>query len=396
MIINPSNNALNNAQIYNLSLTSKTGETFDLSNKFNHIDIYEDMFGYFLTAILAIIDTEDIVKNYPIIGGETVQFMWSDSISNSARDVTMLVESVMPQLEQTDETRGNRVVILKLITKDAIACEQVRVSKTYNTEDSPPISLSGLIDTQLAYTSTEINPVVTTSSLANVSLPITLNNWNLHDLIDYVLSQTEDAFFFQWFDYYRLASLKDLLKEAPVAKFFLVDNLETRVDFNAVGKFHFESFFDIGIMYQMGGFGKTVYNIDLEKYGVDKQSKSLSELYETYPKLGQNHIFRKELSASRSVIGVNYNNKDAALKRNTLIQCLGNHNLICQMNGSVKRKVGDIVTFNVPSFDNTLINDNYQGNWLITQIKHSINNLLVYKQNVRLWKNAFFNNRKVA
>lgn len=396
MIINPQNNTLNNAEIYNFSLTSKTGETFDLTNKFANIDIYEDMFSYFLTAIVSIIDSNDIVKNYPIVGGEIVQMLWSDSISNSARDITMVVDSVLPQIEQTVETRANKVVLLKLITIDAIACEQVRVSKTYNTENSSPITLGGLIDLQLAYTSTEINPVNVSQSLSSKSFPITLNRWNLHDLIDFILSQTEDAFFFQQFDHYKLASLQDLLSQSSIAEFVMGDNLESRANFNAVYKFHFESFFDINIMYQMGGFGKTVYNIDLEKYNADKQSKTLYEIYEKYPKLGQNQIFRKELSSNQTVIGTNFNDKDAALKRNIIIQSLANHNLICQMGGSVKRNVGDIITFNVPSWDNKLINDNYQGNWLITQIKHSISNLLVYNQNVRLWKNAFFNNRKVG
>jgi hypothetical protein len=81
---------------------------------------------------------------------------------------------------------------------------------------------------------------------------------------------------------------------------------------------------------------------------------------------------------------------------NVILSTLQHYNLVVQINGSLRRKVGDKVIFNLPSFDNTPINQNFHNEWLILQIKHIVESNLTYKQNMRLFKNAFFDNPKVG
>jgi len=382
------NNSLNPAIIYNLSITSKNGETIDLSRSFTTIEIYEDIFQKYLTGILALNDTNDFVKSLPIIGGERVLIAFSDNFENSARFIDMVVDSVLPQMTVSDEMHKNPTVILKLVCEDAIFSEQIRYSKHF--EDST----TTIIQSILSDIESKVDAIY--PFLGNM-MNFTSNFWTMNQIIDYLCSQNEDLMFFQSSLGYRFNKLSYFLAQEPVQQFINHTNFETRLSNLAVLKYTIDKYFNLQRLYEMKAFGQTVYQPSIENYSFQKDQKSLDEMFgDEIPLLGQNKVFNPLMSSSLNDVGAYYNDFDSDLKRNMMMQTLHNYNVICQMPGSVARKIGDIIVFNMPSSDNSLINHHFQNRWLITQIKHTIQSNNNYMQNVRLFKNAFFNNAKVG
>jgi hypothetical protein len=382
------NNSLNPAIIYNLTITSKNGETVDLIRSFTTIEIYEDIFQKYLTGILVMNDTDDFVKSLPIIGGERIILAFSGSFEQSARFIDFIVDSVLPQQIASDEMHKNPKIILKLVCEDAITSEQIRYSKTF--EDST----TTIIQNILSDIESKVDAIV--PFLGNM-MNFTSNFWNMNQIIDYMCSQNEDLMFFQTAIGYRFNKLSYFLAQEPAQQFINHTNFETRLSNLAVLKYTIDKYFNLQRLYEMKAFGQTVYQPSIDNYSFQKDQKSLYEMMGTdIPLLGQNKTFNPTLSTNQNDVGAFHNDFDSALKRNLILQTLQNYNVIAQMLGSVDRKIGDVIVFNMPASDNSIINSHFQNRWLITQIKHMITSNNNYMQNIRLFKNAFFNNAKVG
>jgi hypothetical protein len=383
------NNTFNKVNILNMTITSKNGDTTDLRYVFTSLDIYEDIFSNYVTAILRIRDTEDFLKNFPVIGGEYVNIVFIDGINNSARFLDLVVESVLPQSQISNELKKNTFLSLKLVSNDSIQGKRLRFSFKFDTTSS---DLMQYLHYEILGNDRKLWNVLDSDTISFYA-----NFWNINQIINYVCDQTIDSFFFETLDDYTFAKLSSLVKQPVREEWYRSKDIETFVGLNSVHKYTFDSYFDINQSLDFGAFGKTVYQPSLDYYGFEKETKLLSEIYSNYELMGTNQPLPKILSSQHNDLEVNYNDFDSALERNLIIQTLRNYNLLVLMNGSVNRKVGDIISFNLPSSKNeNILNENFQHKWLILQIRHTIESDFVYKQRIRLFKNAFFNNAKVG
>lgn len=380
------NNVLNQCNLYTITIVSKGGETLDLTSVFTKFEIYEDMFSHYLRGILTIRDTSDMMKNFPVIGGEVVTIAFADSEYNSARFFDFYIDEVVPQAKPSDELNKNTLLIFKLASADHINGLKTRFSyKFKDTSYSILNTIFGQIGSKRIVQSTD-----------SKQMEFVANFWTLDEVIDYISYQNNDCLFFETSDQYRFESLSKLVAQNPVQEFFMLKNLEGKAGLNIVQQYHFDKYFSILKMLNIGGFGKTVYQPQLDKYTFKTEFKTLDDIYSDYPLMGQNKPFLPELSTYDNDIDIEFDDLDTSLKRNIILSTAQNYNLIVQMNGSLKRKIGDTITFNMPAFDNTPVNQNFHSKWLILQIKHVVEANLSYKQNIRLFKNAFFNNPKVG
>lgn len=383
------NNVFNPCDIYSVTIVSKNGVELDLIAVFNQIDIYEDIFTHFIQATLSLKDTNDMMRTFPIIGGEKVIISFKDHDEGGSKWLDFSVVEVMPQPQITDENRKSNFMILRLISEDSINGNLIRFSKKF--EDT----MFGIMNEVLAVNLNSVT-LVESSTSADTILNFVANYWNLDELIDYMCSQSMDTMFFQTIDGYRIEKLSYLVAQKPIQKFRLLTDLEDKGSSLSVFQYKFDKHFNITKSFNVNAFGKTVYKPSLENYSFEKEEKKLEDIYDEYPLMGANQPLLKALSTETNQVSVDYLDLDSALKRNLILQTLQNYNLIVQMNGSVGRRVGDVVVFNVPSFNNSIINEHYQYNWLILQIHHIIGCDKTYKQVIRLFKNAFFNNAKVG
>lgn len=383
------NNVFNPCDIYSVTIVSKNGVELDLIAVFNQIDIYEDIFTHFIQATLSLKDTNDMMRTFPIIGGEKVIISFKDHDEGGSKWLDFSVVEVMPQPQITDENRKSNFMILRLISEDSINGNLIRFSKKF--EDT----MFGIMNEVLAVNLNSVT-LVESSTSADTILNFVANYWNLDELIDYMCSQSMDTMFFQTIDGYRIEKLSYLVAQKPIQKFRLLTDLEDKGSSLSVFQYKFDKHFNITKSFNVNAFGKTVYKPSLENYSFEKEEKKLEDIYDEYPLMGANQPLLKALSTETNQVSVDYLDLDSALKRNLILQTLQNYNLVVQMNGSVGRRVGDVVVFNVPSFNNSIINEHYQYNWLILQIHHIIGCDKTYKQVIRLFKNAFFNNAKVG
>jgi hypothetical protein len=383
------NNVFNPCDIYSVTIVSKNGVELDLIAVFNQIDIYEDIFTHFIQATLSLKDTNDMMRTFPIIGGEKVIISFKDHDEGGSKWLDFSVVEVMPQPQITDENRKSNFMILRLISEDSINGNLIRFSKKF--EDT----MFGIMNEVLAVNLNSVT-LVESSTSADTILNFVANYWNLDELIDYMCSQSMDTMFFQTIDGYRIEKLSYLVAQKPIQKFRLLTDLEDKGSSLSVFQYKFDKHFNLTKSFNVNAFGKTVYKPSLENYSFEKEEKKLEDIYDEYPLMGANQPLLKALSTETNQVSVDYLDLDSALKRNLILQTLQNYNLVVQMNGSVGRRVGDVVVFNVPSFNNSIINEHYQYNWLILQIHHIIGCDKTYKQVIRLFKNAFFNNTKVG
>jgi hypothetical protein len=383
------NNVFNPCDIYSVTIVSKNGAELDLIAVFNQIDIYEDIFTHFIQATLSLKDTNDMMRTFPIIGGEKVIISFKDHDEGGSKWLDFSVVEVMPQPQITDENRKSNFMILRLISEDSINGNLIRFSKKF--EDT----MFGIMNEVLAVNLNSVT-LVESSTSADTILNFVANYWNLDELIDYMCSQSMDTMFFQTIDGYRIEKLSYLVAQKPIQKFRLLTDLEDKGSSLSVFQYKFDKHFNLTKSFNVNAFGKTVYKPSLENYSFEKEEKKLEDIYDEYPLMGANQPLLKALSTETNQLSVDYLDLDSALKRNLILQTLQNYNLVVQMNGSVGRRVGDVVVFNVPSFNNSIINEHYQYNWLILQIHHIIGCDKTYKQVIRLFKNAFFNNTKVG
>lgn len=399
------NEPLNSCFVFNITITSNSGETLDVTKTFLQFDIFEDLFSHFLVCNLTIEDTNDILKNLPIIGGEQVQIVFGDTSQAATSFIYFTLVSVLPPNEINDENTKKNIISLLLKSVEAVRGEKLRLCKKFNATSNSPLSIIKEV-----LHSEQINSYEIVSDSPNVKSisDFIANFWNLNQLINYVCEQCGDVFFYQTIDTskaFNLKSLSDLVQQNPIQTLHQATSLENQISRNTVFQFMFSNYFDIQRVYDMGGFGKTIYEVSNENYSYKKESKTLEEVYDDgYPLMGSNKIFQSTLSSQDNSIGLRMKNEeydtdelfDNQLKRNLIIQSLQNYNLIVKTNGSSERHVGDCVALTLPSTDNKSTNENFQHSWLITQIRHTVTNNMVFRQNIRLFKNAFFNNSKVG
>jgi len=385
-------NIKNSAYIYKMTITSKNGEVIDIKNIFKNFNIYENMFSHFLTGDILLQDTSDILKNLPIIGGEDVEIQFGEETNNSAMVFDMVIVAEPQQLEHQTGKNKTENIFLRLASKSAINNRFQRISQKFKDEKS------SIVDKMVRLYLKSTKALSQASQAGNGNIEFVANNWLATDIIDYICNQSKDAFFFEHNrQFFTFDTLTNLINQSITLELYTVKDFEQSLGINHVLAWKFDTKFDLESSYLASMFGQTVYKPSLENYGYEKKNKSLDEILGSeLPLMGSNKLFKEDFSTQDNHIALTYKDIDSKLYRNMIIQTLQHYNLVVQTRGSSDRKCGDMIRFNMPSIDNTqAVNENFSDKWLITQLKHSINSTLEYKQVMRLWKNSFANNPKV-
>lgn len=384
-----SNDIKNSIELLGLTITSKNGDTIDIRHIFSQVTIYEDIFSHYLTGHILIKDTSDIVKNLPIIGGEKVYLLFYDGVNTTSLIFDMRI-SAEPESVKSETGKDKVNMYIFNIVSDAYYNSQFqRISHKF--KDSSWSIIDDIVHFYLK------SDKIVENSLSEM-IEFVSNHLTADEIISYICSESNDAIFFEHArQKFTFNTLSNMINQATSEDFYTVNNFEQSTGINHILAFKFDRKFDNVASYKKAQFGQTVYKPNLDTYGYEKESKTLDEILgDEIPMMGANKIFLPELSTVDNHIGITYSDMDSKLYRNMKIQMMMNYNLVCQMNGSLNRVLGSTINLNIPSNDNeNATNASFSGKWLLAQIKHTIDNDMNYKQNVRLIKNAFANNNKV-
>lgn len=385
------NSFLNNAIIYEATLFSHHGRKQDISTVFNGITIYESIHQYYLRGFINLTNTGDFLKNFPIVGGETLRIVFGDNKTQVSRWVDFVITGIDSQPNATDETNRNFYYTLKLLSHVGLDAYKFRFSRRF--DNTPTWILQEIMPLIQTHSTSGFKTINTRGSYSNMDF--VSNFWNAHELIHYLCHENADSVFFETIDQFHFDKISTLLKQAPSEELISSTSLETHIQPNAVQLKAFNEYFDIEQTYLNGGFGRLAYSLIPESYNHQIHAELLSNFLDKYPKLGMNQQLSKSLSTPFNDVNVTFDDPRDRIERRLALETIKNYQLVVKLYGVATRNVGKIILYNLPPSDGQIANENFSGKWLITEIRHDIGADRVYKQNVKIVKNAFFNNFRV-
>ena len=376
---------INNLDILSLDITTISGETINLFPNFLYLEIFENLFEQFLTAKCVIADTSDLLVSLPLVGNEKITMKLS-SVEDDSITLNFKLYKIDRDSEVISGMRNRKFLVFYLCSEELIENNK-RLSRKYIGQSETIISdiLTNV------YNSSKTLISDTTSN----EIDVVSNFWKPSNLIDYLCKNSKtdkysDMVFFETLHGFNFKSLSQLMSESPRNELRIADVIDSLANSNIIESLRFESFFDLMQAGAFGLFGGTYYSPHKTSYLNDVASYDYIETQEKYTSLGKNGIFDESLSNENNVNELIYTDSQIRNIRGSMINLLMFYNIVVTINGDLSRRCGDIIELKFPVFDSqTVINNSFNGKFLITAIKHIIGRNSKYKQNMIITKNAF-------
>lgn len=379
------------SDILEMSLTSNFGKTIQLNSIYVLVDIYEDILSNFLTGKVVLLDTNDLCRNLPIVGNEKFQIIFKAKEDQKPKIVKMQVYKIGTKDEKTvssTENQNKQALTLYLCSEEAITSQKTKISRKF---EAPAESIVQNVLKNILKTTKKIEVESTSSPVS-----IFANYWNPFKVINFACALAKgtnyDYLCYENLDGFQFRSISTLMEKSAISQWEFVHTLERIGGYQTIKEFRFDNHFDLLMNYYRGAFGNTYYKMDHVYSTIHKETGDMfKRMNEKITTLGNQLPFVQELGSSMNDIQVRYHDIEIETIRKISLSMLANNNLICKMNGTVTRQIGDMVEIAMPTKDNeSIINEKFDGKWLITQIKHRLERNSDYTQNIRLCKNAMF------
>lgn len=370
----------NHIEILNLELYNFENQKLDISRIFLRINIFENITNQFLTGKIVIVDTQDIISNFPIIGNETLKITLKHD--NTIINLEFKIYKIEGDSNNTKGERGGKVFVLYFCSPEKIFSN--KISKKYN--DKAEIIIQNLL--------TESKELLFEST--SDSIEIYSNFWTIQKIIDFVvrLSKSDkyyDYTFFETLEKFNFYPISFLLNQAVSEKIVYDKSNQNYLMNNNIKSFQFEKYFNLIKDKKFGLFGVTQYQNHITNYSYSKTETDLSNVYEKITSLGKNIPFDKNLSSFTNKVMNNFYDVEISPIRTSMMNLLNHNNLIIKVNGTLKRKSGQVVNLKYPKLNNNdVIQKSFDGNWFINGIHHILDNDGEFEQNLLLSKNAKF------
>ena len=168
---------LNYAGEYNLevcSIASTSGEIVDVKDMFAGVNIFEDIFRASLTGDIALVDTNNLLTNLPIIGQEKLLLRISTPSDGPANRTTTIDFTTTPlyiyKVDAKTNVNDNTIAYsLSFTTPEAIRSNRIRVSQAFEGEPSVDMVQKMLRDEELLNSKKEYYYELTSNNYKFVS-----------------------------------------------------------------------------------------------------------------------------------------------------------------------------------------------------------------------------------
>lgn len=372
-------------------VTNSGGRQIEVSRLILDIEINESMFDGFVTGKMLLADTLDILKNFAIVGNETIDI----SIHTTDADSSTTLEFALYKIER-DKTNYKGDVKRKMLelyfcSREAVANGRTSVSKRFSA--SPEAVVQTVLTDHLS-SSKDLSADPTTGDVTVHS-----NFWKPTKIIDFVSRHAttgtySDFVFFETLSGFSFRAVSGLLAQSPVHDLSFDTDTESFIGNANIKVYKFDRYFDVVRSLREGLFGSTFYKPHDTSYAYSKSESTLAQNWENITTNGSSRMFDDALGSSLNMVDTNFYEPDVSKVRLASLKLLRNYNLVVKVNGDFGRKPGDNLNVSFPNLDNeSTIHEYFQGNWIILGIKHSISQRNQYTQNIFLGKNAFFNHR---
>lgn len=157
-----------------ITLRSYSGFNMSLKGLFHQFVIYEDIFSNFMSGYIILIDSQNLAKNFPIIGAETLTLVYKTPLSGG-NPVRLVFRTYKISVQTETAQQVGQMVRLEFVSHHAIKSMQTKVSKSFI---NMPVSkmVENIFNEYLAIDYSENDGAVNnnnenTTKLINTSLP---------------------------------------------------------------------------------------------------------------------------------------------------------------------------------------------------------------------------------
>lgn len=366
-----------------------------LSDSFLYIDIYENLFSYFLTAELLIKDTQDIINSYEIKGGESVTFKFIDTTLQQLVQLEFIIYKYTTGKRTEGET-AQRVKFIQffLVSPEGLDSINRKISKVFKGTIDDIIKNQIFKNPKLMPTGLDKTiDTGTPPTKFSTTLSIISNFWCPSEIINFATNITDpyDVVFYQTLNgdqKYHLKRIEDLLKSNDNREnLYYVKNLNLPNYTDWISRIEHATKADLTELVEDGGFGGTYYKWNETNNIITK--KAITYRDTIFATLGNSYIIPISLQDSTSDYRQSFFNINTSSYRNILLGTIDNTHSLVMLSGKV-REVGKLINMVYYNDDGTLRPHKlFSGSWMITEIKHSITNTRLFYQTVKLIKNAF-------
>lgn len=370
----------NKIEILNLELINFNGDVLDISRIFLSTSIFENLFNQFLMGKIVILDTQDIISNFPIIGNEVLNItIKHDDI---IIDLKFKIYKIEGDSNNTKGIQNGKIFTLFFCSKEKLYSN--KISRKYN--DKAETIIQNLLN------STKELLFEPTSD----SIEIYSNFWDIQKIIEYVIRLSKSSIyqnfvFFETIERFNFFPIDFLLNQAVSEKFIFDKSNQNYLMNNNIKTFRFENYFNILKDQNNGFFGSTQYQNHITDYSYTKTKTDLSNVYEKITALGKNIPFDSNLFNSSEKVINNFYDTEITPIRTTMMNLLNHCNMIIKVNGTLKRKTGQLIELRYPKINNNeVFQKSFDGKWLVNGVHHIIGNGGSFEQNLLISKNARF------
>ena len=372
---------INNLEVKRIKLISGTTE-IDLINMFVSINIYEDLFSNFLTGKIMFLDTGDLQNELPIVGGETIELMFSSPWDNDKQQMTFKVYNLKGNSKTFSNVENRKTEVIYFCSPEMIEDEKIKISKKFSGDSK---DLTSSIVTKAYKSNKTLNCESKTGFVDVVS-----NFWNPSKTIEYFCSHQDNIFDFIFFENrngFNFESLNTLMSKPIENEFIMEDGQESLFGKNNILQFKINKYFNLIETLKSGSMGNTVQNLDKNYYSNKINSTDISEITKYIVSLGGSTIFNNDYINNNSTTFSYNNNRN---KRIQLLKMFMNYHLILKMPGDTTKTIGQVCKINFKSMmkEKLEYNNLLSGSWLITNINHEILKGGKYFQNIKVIKNS--------
>jgi hypothetical protein len=145
-----------------ITLKSYTGFTMSLKGIFQNFIVYEDIFSNCMSGSITLIDSMNLVKNFPIIGAETLTIIYRTPMGGS-QPVKMVFRTYKISVLTETAQESTQMVRVEFVAQQAIKSMQTKVSKSYR---NMPVSkmVKNIFDEYLAVDNGENNGLISAAA----------------------------------------------------------------------------------------------------------------------------------------------------------------------------------------------------------------------------------------
>jgi hypothetical protein len=387
-------------------LRTQSGLVVDLKLSFINLEIYESVYSNYIEGALTIEDVKNIRAAFPLYGNEIVEIEYKTNYSeNSVEKTFRVISTGIPIVKNT-----NKMYRLEMVSMLYDMSIGKKISRSFNNTERSEIVETIYKDligenSELKKTKTIFEPTEGTTS-------IVIPYWNHLYAINRICSQSEkngnhDFMFFETLDSINFLSLSSLKKQSPREKYFYSqgsirtspdtgpnyqEEKRRLVSFTVSEKYQdkYKNLHDGMWAGEMLTFDSTTKKINKHRHSYQREfnlsthiekNPFIPVLVDTFSDLYQS---KKVRSDNSSFLFDNLKNHNDILRnyfrRNLHVSQMGLMTINGMLYGSTSRKIGDIVTIEIPSTEpkseknsDSLREERYiSGKYMILSMGHHI------------------------